>query len=500
MNKLINLDYENDTFSKRGINESQKKLAELQIKSDNLNSEIDNISKEIYANTKTVDDLVHEKQQLQRERSTIIADQKQNNSRPRFGVVTVSDIESQINIVNQKLINLHSEKTKLGNESQKLKRNKSALDSTINDIKKRLKNLQLKRKAARMMQQMNITTGKSKTKKKIASMHTYNRQIIPEYEDSENLSNPVIITSLGGVFDSIDRNIKTAFKTTRFMNGESDQIYVIIPSIFDIRLNYERLDNDDLIKIRFIQPGENKRSCIRMNITKKQQDTMVIERVRLLEKQFFISCYLYLALVLCTFIRVNVVELMDTVDQLQKESTNSASLNHRHKKYTDFFSTGIPDKYTSYIYPHHLSYFSDYGFVDKYYNKYKPIFSNCSPMNSPDCETSEQDIDDNLDTDDVTKTTFIFMERKMSMNDNEYYKNLSDKLENIKLSGLTPEQLCKMLPCMGNVFDGECTTDGYFKLIVSDFTSTPTETTTPTTNKFGYGTNTFNMFPYSANF
>ena len=308
-----------------------------------------------------------------------------------------------------------------------------------------------------------------------------------------------MIKTLLDVFKSIDRNIKKAFKTTRFENDESDQIYEITPN-FVIRLNYEKLDNVDLIKIRFIQPGENKRSCIRMYVTKKQQDTMVIERVKVFEKQFPMSCYLYLALVLCTFIRVNVVELMDTVDQLQQDSTNSAFLNYRRKKYSDFYSNGIPDRYKDYLYPHDLSYFSDYGFVDKNYNTLKPIFSNCKPMNSPNCETNETYIDDNIDTDDVTRMTFVLMKRKMFVTPNEYYNDLNSKLDQIFLSGLTPEQLCTKLPCIGNVFEGECTTDGYFKLIVSDFTTTPTETPTPTTSKFGYGTNTFNMFPYSANF
>ena len=87
-----------------------------------------------------------------------------------------------------------------------------------------------------------------------------------------------------------------------------------------------------------------------MYITKNQEDTMVIERVKVFEKQFPMSCYLYIALVLCTFIRVNVVELMDTVDQLQQDSTNSAFLNYRRKKYSDFYSNGIPDKYKDYLY------------------------------------------------------------------------------------------------------------------------------------------------------
>ena len=354
-----------------------------------------------------------------------------------------------------------------------------------------------------MIQDNKMKKGKKLTKDKLTSFHRSNKQSVPEFEDSniDDSSTPIIIKTLFDVFKSINRNIKTAFKSTRFQNGESYQLYEIIRDIFDICLNYERLDQDDLIKIRFIQPGENKRSCIRMNITKKQPDTMVIERVRLLAKQFPMSCYLYLALILCTFIHVNVVELKDTVDQLQKESTNSTFPNYRHKQYNDFAIDGIPSKYTNdYIYPHDLSYFSDYRFIDKHYNKLKPVFSNCSPKGSPYCETNETYLDDNINTDDEMKITFILMERKMFMNSTDYYKELENKLDKIALSDLTQDKLCKMLPCMGNVFEGECTPEGYFKLIVSDFTSTPTETPTPTTSKFGYGTKTFNMFPYSANF
>ena len=486
-------DYEVDTFSKKGIDEKQKQIVDLQKQLDDVILQLENTESEIHTTTQKIEELVADKRNLQQQKSAILSDQKKNTTRTKFGI-TPGDIDTQIQNIDKELTNLHNKKTKSGKELQTLTRNKSSLESQINGIKNKLKNLKFKKIAAMMMQETKIKTGKKQTTDKITTLHRYNKQIVPEYEDSntDNSSTPIIIKTVLDVFKSINRNIKKAFKTTRFENGESDQIYEIIPNIFVIRLNYEKLDNVDLIKIRFIQPGENKRSVVRMNITKKQQDAMVIERVRVLEKQFPMSCYLYLALVLCTFIRVNVVELMDTVDQLRKESTNSTFLNYRHKKYTDFYTDGIPPKYTNpNIYAHDLSYFSDYGFKDKYFNKYKAIFTNCAPMNSSYCEMNESYIDNNLVTDESTMTTFILMKRDMYLNTNDYYNELNSKLDKIGLSGLTSEQLCTKLPCMGNIFEGECTGDGYFKMIISDFTSTPTETP-----KFG----TFNMFPYSAHF
>ena len=54
---------------------------------------------------------------------------------------------------------------------------------------------------------------------------------------------------------------------------------------------------------------------------------------------------------------------------------------------------------------------------------------------------------------------------------------------------------------MEEIFQVQCNGNGYFKKIFDELTPTQTSTPLPTeTPKFGYGTNTFDLFPYSANF
>jgi hypothetical protein len=253
--------------------------------------------------------------------------------------------------------------------------------------------------------------------------------------------------------------------------------------------------DEDYIKIRFKQPGVGSRSCIRMVISKDQKDTMVIERVRPLEKQFSMACYLYLAFLLCTFIRVHVIEIMDTLDQSRDNYTNNAYQNYRRSKYTEFVKQGIPSKYTNnYLYPHDLSYFSDYGFVDHNTIEVKPVFSNCVPSNSPFCETNDSSLSENIVEDEKQKITFILMKREV-ITSRDYFKDLNEKLNRIALSGLTAEQLCTKLPCISSAFElpSECTSDGFFSTIVNEF-----KPDTQGTPKFGYVS--FNTFPYTTKF
>ena len=319
--------------------------------------------------------------------------------------------------------------------------------------------------------------------------------------DDDSTENKSLNTLLH-VFESIDNNIRNGFEKNFFNNGESDQTYTIINNVLEIRLNLEQgLDDRDMIvKIRIKKPGQSTRSNVRMMLSKKQKDTMIVERVNTIDKPIPVSCLLYLAIVLCTFLRIRIIELFDNNDQLRTARNTLPYEKYRKRKYQEYMKSYTPNGIQdALVYSHNLSFFNDYGFEDKYFNKFQPIFHNCNdndPDNKQYCEYDDSTVD-GISYSNIPPITFILMIRKFEIMEN-YIDRLKPKLTDIVLNRLEKaEDLCFKLPCMEEVFEGQCNGNGYFKKIFDELTPTQTPTETP---KFGYGTNTFNLFPYSANF
>ena len=344
----------------------------------------------------------------------------------------------------------------------------------------KLQNNKSKKEEVIRSQNRLIDAQKKKEEKRFKDLREYNGTYRNEYEDMEEVNEA--LNTLFNVFQSIENNITNGFVNRIFKNGESDQTYIIINNVLEIRLNLEQgLDNKDIIvKIRFKKPGQYNRSNIRMLYSKKQKDTMIIERVNTIDNEIPVSCSLYLAFVLCTFLKIRIIELFDN--------------NDRNSKYNQYMSNDKPVGITKDVmYSHDLSYFNDYGFEDKLYNKYEPVFHNCNdPENAKYCEINHKVLN-GITFSNVTPITFILMIRNLK---STYLNILEHQLSQIVLSELQSLQdLCLKLPCFKDVFDlpDECTDTGTFTSIVNYYNKS---------TKFGYSTNSYHMFPfpYSANF
>ena len=136
-------DYEVEAFSKKGIDDKEKQIVEFQKQLDDASLQLENTESQIHATTQKIEDLVAEKRNLQKEKSAILSDQKKT----KFGV-TPGELDLRIQNIDKNLASLHTEKSKLGKQLQTQKRNKSSLESLINGIKNKLKNLQLKKKSS----------------------------------------------------------------------------------------------------------------------------------------------------------------------------------------------------------------------------------------------------------------------------------------------------------------------------------------------------------------
>ena len=413
-----------------------------------------------------------------------------------------TDIQEQIKTINSEISHNNTQleqkrelKQHINVKIHKLNADLPQQTRELYKYKNELKNKTLKKKAAIFLENKSIKSQKDKDEKRFKELHQYNSKYIPDYEDLSddefekyNIAHPnnyVTLPTLLHVFESISTNIENGFKSNIFKNNLTNQTYTIITNLLEIRLNLElELDNHDtLIKIRIRKP-QSKNSVIRMLHSKKQKDTMIIERVNTSDNEIPVSCSLYLAFLLCTFWKIRVIELFDN--------------NDRKSKYDQYMSTGKPKEVTKDImYSHDLSYFNDYGFKDKLYNKYEPLFHNCNSNeteNDKYCEINDKDVN-GIKFSNVTPITFILMIRNFKTD--TYLNILKHKLSQIVLSLLKlPEDLCLKLPCFKDVFDlpDECTDTGTFTSIVNYYNNK--------TTKFGYSTNSYHMFPfpYSANF
>ena len=270
----------------------------------------------------------------------------------------IANITSEISTNNRQQEKLKSIKLKLSVKRNKLKDDLPRQTNELYKLKNKLKNKALKKKAAIFLENKLIKSQKEKDEKRFKDLH------IPDHEDlskdefnkynSEDPKNYINLTTLSvmpnllDVFESISTNIDNGFKSNIFKNNLTNQTYTIITNLLEIRLNLElQLDNHDtLIKIRIRKP-QSKNSVIRMLHSKKQKDTMIIERVNTIDNEIPVSCSLYLAFLLCTILKIRVIELFDN--------------NDRKSKYDQYMSTGKPVGITKDImYSHDLSYYNDY--------------------------------------------------------------------------------------------------------------------------------------------
>lgn len=485
------LNYDVDQFSKK-YEQHVKEFEKIVTQNDNTLNEL--FKSAIDLKYQIIDLKRHERELIEQKKKI----EKSNSTDIQEQIYTLNSEISQINI---QLEHARELKQDISVKIHELNADLPQQTSELYKLKNELKNKTLKKKAAIFLENKSIKSQKDKDEKRFKELHQYNSKYIPDYEDLSdnefekyNIAHPnnyVTLPTLLHVFESISTNIENGFKSNIFTNKQSNHTYTIIRDLLEIRLNLElELDNHDtLIKIRIRKP-QSKNSVIRMLHSKKQKDTMIIERVNTIDNEIPVSCSLYLAFLLCTFWKIRVIELFDN--------------NDRKSKYDQYMSTGKPVGITKdIIYSHDLSYYNDYGFQDKLYNKYEPLFHNCNGNeieNDKYCERNESVVHgitfSNVpNVPNVPPITFILMIRNFK---STYLDNiLKHKLSQIVLSELQSLQdLCLKLPCFKDVFDlpDECTDTGTFTSIVNYYNNK--------TTKFGYSTNSYHMFPfpYSANF
>ena len=149
--KLFN--YNADMFSKKTVSENETKLRELEEKKQTANSDLDNTDSQIAANKKTIQDLKNEQLILQHTKSQMISDAK----KLKFGDIT--EIDKTIQDNNRKIGILSNDNMKLQTKRNTQKNYTKQLNDEINKLKNKLKNLNLKQKAAALLQQMKSAKG-----------------------------------------------------------------------------------------------------------------------------------------------------------------------------------------------------------------------------------------------------------------------------------------------------------------------------------------------------
>ena len=149
--KLFN--YNADMFSKKTVSENETTLRELEGKKQTANSDLDNTDSQIAANKKTIQDLKNEQLILQHTKTQMISDAK----KLKFGDIT--EIDKTIQDNNRKIAILSNDNMKLQTKRNTQKNYTKQLNDEINAIKNKLKNLNLKQKAAALLQQMKSAKG-----------------------------------------------------------------------------------------------------------------------------------------------------------------------------------------------------------------------------------------------------------------------------------------------------------------------------------------------------
>ena len=192
-------------------------------------------------------------------------------------------------------------RSKKSNELYKLLEIEKKQKNEIKKLNSDISNTEIKKKAAIFVQNNLISSQKRKDENSFMDLHKIQKQLRTDYEDlNEESTQNENLSTLFDVFESISKNIQNGFANNWFIYGDSQQNYQIIDNVLEIKLNLEiGLDNHDtIVKIRLKKPGQNTRSIIRMLYSKKHEDVIIIERVNLIDKDFPVSCYLYLSFVL----------------------------------------------------------------------------------------------------------------------------------------------------------------------------------------------------------
>ena len=299
-------------------------------------------------------------------------------------------------------------------------------------------------KAAETALHKNIQTHTENEKKR--QKLNYTRMLQEGIED--------LHTNLFEVFQKLKHNIEQAFSNQIFDDDDGVSYSVQIATNFEIVLMLNRSNGKFiLINVRFRKNGDLY-SCLKLSLNNVDKDTITIEKVSMKHCPSDASdnCIITLALLFCTFLQKNIVDLKDYDFYAGQEN-----LSYRNMTFSEKKSSNFPRKS---MYSHDFSFFSPYGFKDTDYNEFKPVASNCNENDKKYCIINDELIEGNKIHTDTT--TYVLMRRKLPV-----FADFSLYLKSVKVvdrnnNFLNLAQFCANLKCNNN--SPICQSDIFYKL------------------------------------
>ena len=446
------------------FNPSSKHEAELKMykkiteKKKNEANEILSTSKRLKTETeKRVAFQKKEIQELQKliEKMTHSEELKLSTYAAQSDSVSFGDINMEIRDRQNELSQLKNEKEQQEEILKNIKTNitkyqknfdesKQYYDIATKHLKDFYKNKTEYTKAAETALHKSIQTHTENEKKR--QKLNYTRMLQEEIED--------IHTNLFEVFQKWRRNIEQEISNQMFDDDDGVSYSVQIATNFEIVLMLNRSNGKFiLINVRFRKNGDLY-SCLKLSLNNVDKDTITIEKVSMKHCPSDASdnCIITLALLFCTFLQKNIVDLKDYDFYAGQEN-----LSYRNMTFSEKKSSNFPRKT---MYSHDFSFFSPYGFKDIDYNEFKPVASDCNENDKKYCIINDELIEGNKIHTDTT--TYVLMRRTLPV-----FADFSLFLKSIKVvdrnnNFLNLAQFCANLKCNNN--SPICQSDIFYKL------------------------------------
>ena len=301
--------------------------------------------------------------------------------------------------------------------------------------------------------------------------------------------------------------IDIGFKYTVFPSGQTESI--VLNSDLQIDLSFDHrviVKNKSCILIRFRNPRNASKSCLKMFINSWERQTIVIEKVHIencdmlgIPQQKLKHCFMYLALLFCTYMRPEIIRLYDCNCQDNQNDYRNYKIVLTHTKNKNERKNlrntlVLPDHTRSHTIYEDYSYFAPYGFHDEVSNDSEIIdcIDNTDDSESDDeCVPLEKFVAPEKFTiktsdSDRSEGVFTMIFHLDTISDEQFDSKFKMLLLQIQLTDLN--SLCVNLPCDADIFKGQCV-GGQFKYIIEAMNEnqqeqkiTETETTATTTN------------------
>ena len=277
--------------------------------------------------------------------------------------------------------------------------------------------------------------------------------------------------------------IEVGFKYTVFPSGPTES--VVLNQDLQIDLSFDqRVINkkESCIHIRFRNPKNVSKSCLKMFINSWEKQTIVIEKVHIencdilgIPQQKIKHCFMYLALLFCTYMRPEIIRLYDCncqdnhSDYRNYKIVLTRTKNENERK--NLRNTLVLPNHTR---PHTIyedySYFAPYGFHDETRDDSEVVdcIDNNDSSDDDQCKPSSnfvapEKVMIKTSDSDRTEGVFTMILQLETMSDEQFDTKFKTLLSNVQLNDLN--NLCVNLPCDAEIFKGQCA-GGQFKYII----------------------------------